>query len=172
MLEDFDFDNFWDQSEYADKEYVDDPLTPEKVSAAEQALGVTLPKAYVKFMEFQNGGIPRRTNHRTAEATSWSRDHIAITGLYSIGNERPSSLCGGFSSQFWVEEWGYPAIGVYFADCPSAGHDMLCLDYSLCGPEGEPRVVHVDQERDYKITVVAPNFESFVRGLESSEAFE
>jgi hypothetical protein len=169
---DFNFDEFWESSEYADQNYVDDPLTPEKVSAVEEELGFVLPKAYVEFMQFQNGGIPRRTNHRTAERTSWSHDHIALTGLYSIGDASTYSLCGGFSSQFWVAEWGYPAIGVYFADCPSAGHDMLCLDYSECGPAGEPRVVHIDQEFDYKVTVVAPNFESFIRGLEDDEAFE
>jgi hypothetical protein len=71
-----------------------------------------------------------------------------------------------------IEEWGYPPIGIYFADCPSAGHDMICLDYRECGIEGEPQVVHVDQEFDYKITFVAPNFESFVRGLENKDAFE
>ena len=69
-----------------------------------------------------------------------------------------------------MAEWGYPAIGVYFADCPSGGHDLLCLDYRSCGPGGEPAVVHVDQERGYKVTLVAPDFESFVRGLESDHA--
>jgi len=67
---------------------------------------------------------------------------------------------------------GLPAHRVYFADCPSAGHDMVCLDYRACGPQGEPSVVHVDQERDYKITFVAPSFEAFVRGLESDDAFD
>jgi hypothetical protein len=67
---------------------------------------------------------------------------------------------------------GYPAIGIYFADCPSAGHDMVCLDYRECGPSGEPRVVHVDQEWGYQITFVAESFEAFIRGLESGEAFE
>ena len=66
-------------------------------------------------MRFQNGGMPRLTSHRTNERTSWSHDHIAITGIYSIGSEKPCSLCGGFGSRFWVEEWGYPPIGIYFA---------------------------------------------------------
>jgi hypothetical protein len=61
---------------------------------------------------------------------------------------------------------------VYFADCPSAGHDMVCLDYRVCGPQGEPQVVHVDQEWDYKIVFVAENFEAFIRGLENDTAFE
>jgi len=171
MFEDFDFKGFWEQSRYADQEYVGDPLTAETVSAVEHALGYKLPKAYVEFMRRQNGGVPRKTCHR-ATATSWAADHVAITGLFSIGSARPSSLCGKFSSRFWSEEWGYPAIGIYFADCPSAGHDMLCLDYRECGVDGEPCVVHVDQEFDYRITLLVQNFESFVRGLESEEAFE
>jgi hypothetical protein len=47
----------------------------------------------------------------------------------------------------------------------SAGHDMIFLDYSDCGPEGEPCVVHIDQESDYEITYLADDFASFVRGL-------
>lgn len=148
------------------------PLDDVTVRAVESELGYKLPASYIEFMKFQNGGIPRRTNHRTRERTSWSPDHIAIKGIYSVGSEKASSLCGEFSSQFWVDEWGYPPIGVYFADCPSAGHDMVCLDYSKCGPTGEPRVVHIDQEWNYKIVVVAPTFESFIRGLEDDSPFK
>jgi hypothetical protein len=169
---DFDVARFWEQSEYAQQQYVDDPPTDEQVASVERKLGYTLPKAYVELMKYQNGGIPKNTNHRTKEPTSWSVDHIAIAGIFSIGGAKPCSLCGEFGSQFWADEWGYPEIGVYFADCPSAGHDMICLDYRECGPNGEPRVVHIDQECDYKVTFVASNFESFVRGLEGDEAFE
>ncbi len=171
-LKDFDSTDFWEPSEYATKEYVDAPLTPALLERVERALGYKLPASYVELMQAQNGGIPRRTCHRTAEPTSWSTDHIALTGIFAIGEAKPCSLCGNDGSKFWPEEWGYPDIGVYFADCPSAGHDMLCLDYRDCGPTGEPKVVHVDQELDYKITVVAPTFESFIRGLQYAEDFE
>lgn len=172
MLADFDPHEFWEESSYANKEYVDEPLTAEKVAFVERTLKYKLPVAYVEFMKFQNGGIPKRTNHRTAEPTSWAGDHVAITGIYSIGTAKRCSLCGEVGSQFWIDEWGYPPIGVYFSDCPSAGHDMICLDYRECGPDGEPTVVHVDQEDDYKITFVAASFEAFIRGLEDDEAFE
>jgi hypothetical protein len=163
--------NFWQKSAYAEAEYVDVRLTAERLALVEQKLTCRLPAAYVDLMRFQNGGTPKRTHHRTKERTSWATDHIAITGIYSIGINKRCSLLGEVGSQFWIEEWGYPPIGVYFADCPSAGHDMVCLDYRQCGPDGEPRVVHVDQECDYKITFVAPSFEAFVRGLEDAEAF-
>jgi hypothetical protein len=168
----FDSQEFWKESDYAKDKYVDDPLTDEQVASVERELGYTLPKAYTELMKHQNGGIPRKTTHRTKEPTSWSEDHIAITGIFSIGRKATGSLCGERGSQFWIEEWGYPPIGVYFADCPSAGHDMVCLDYQTCGPNGEPQVVHVDQGDDYKITFVAENFESFLRALEPDEAFE
>lgn len=169
---DFDVRAFWEPSEYAEREYGSEALDDELVRSVERALGYTLPKAYVELMRHQNGGIPRKTNHRTNERTSWARDHVAITGIFGIGKTKSYSLCGDRGSHFWIAEWGYPPIGVYFADCPSAGHDMLCLDYRACGPHGGPRVVHVDQEWDYKITCVAESFESFIRGLEGEEAFE
>lgn len=170
-LEDLDLTDFWEPSEYATKEYVDVPLTPASLERMERALGYKLPAAYVELAGRQNGGIPRRTCHRTAAPTSWSKDHVAITGIYAIGETKPCSLCGGLGSKFWVAEWGYPDIGVYFADCPSAGHDMLCLDYRECGPTGEPTVVHVDQERGYAITFVASTFETFIRGLQRDVDF-
>jgi hypothetical protein len=49
---------------------------------------------------------------------------------------------------------------------------MLCLDYRACGPQGEPKVVHSDQEWEYKIVFVAENFEVFIRGLEDDSAFD
>jgi hypothetical protein len=167
----FDMTDFWEPCDYALDEYVGRPVDDALIRRTEQVLGYKLPPAYIEFMRFQNGGIPRRTMHRTKVRTTWAHDHIAITGLYSIGDEKPCSLCGQFGSKLWLEEWGYPPIGVYFADCPSAGHDMVCLDYSECGPTGEPRVVHVDQEWDYKVVVLAENFEMFIRGLEDDSAF-
>lgn len=171
LFVDFDLTAFWEDSDYARTEYVDAPPSLQTVVEVESKLGYKLPGAYVALACHQNGGIPRNTCHLTRERTTWAADHVAVTGIYSIGSAKRCSLLGSVGSQFWVDEWGYPSIGVYFADCPSAGHDMFCLDYRDCGPGGEPTVVHVDQEWDYKITHVADNFEAFIRGLEPDEAF-
>lgn len=171
-LRDFDWAGFWKPSRFATKEYIDVPLTPDLTERVERKLGYKLPAAYIELAQHQNGGIPVRNRHATSEPVSWSEKGIAVTGIYAIGETKPCSLLGEFGGRFWQKEWGYPDIGVYFADCPSAGHDMLCLDYRECGPTGEPRVVHIDQERAYKVTLVAPTFESFLRGLVRAEDFD
>lgn len=96
-----------------------------------------------------------------------------ITGILAIGRSATYSLLGEIGGTFMMEMWGYPDIGVYFADTPSAGHEMLAFDYRECGPQGEPTVVHVDQESGFRITEVAPDFATFIRGLiAEDECFE
>ena len=167
----FDLEDFWRDSDYARQEYVLPPPTDISIAAVEKKLGYKLPGAYVELMRHQNGGLPKRTAFPTTEPTCWAEDHVAINGILGIGDAGSYSLCGGLGSQFMMDEWGYPPIGIYFGDCPSAGHDMICLDYRKCGPAGEPEVVHVDQENDYKITHLAGCFESFIRGLVDDEEF-
>ena len=171
-FEGFDLTNFWDDNWYALKEYVSDPPSDELIASVEEELGYKLPAAYIWLMKQHNGGIPVNTCYPCDEPTCWSDDHVAITGIFGIGREKNCSLCGELGSQFMIDEWEYPAIGVAICDCPSAGHDMIFLDYRACGPQGEPAVVHVDQENDYKITHLADSFEEFVRGLEHESLYD
>jgi hypothetical protein len=69
-----------------------------------------------------------------------------------------------------IDEWEYPEIGIYISDCPSAGHELVALDYRKNGPNGEPEVVHVYD--DHKITYLADNFEEFINGLMTEEQFK
>ncbi len=141
------------------------PPDDELIRLVENNLGYKLPDSYVEFMKIHNGGAPDKTCYPTDTPTSWAEDHVAISDFLSIGFEGDNSLCGRFGSKFRIEEWEYPAIGVAICNCPSAGHDMIFLDYSHCGPLDEPRVVHIDQENDYTITILARNFEEFIYGL-------
>lgn len=171
-FEGFDLTNFWDDNWYALKEYVSDPPSDELIASVEEELGYKLPAAYIWLMKQHNGGIPVNTCYPCDEPTCWADDHVAITGIFGIGREKSCSLCGELGSQFMIDEWEYPAIGVAICDCPSAGHDMIFLDYRDCGPQGEPAVVHVDQENDYKITHLADSFEEFIRGLEHESLYD
>jgi len=161
---------FWREAEEPD-EYETELITDEIVASVEGQLGFKLPESYVELMRFQNGGLPQRANHRAPRRTSWGDGRIMIEGIMGVGCRRAFSLCGHMGSKFWLREWGYPEIGIYFATTPSGGHDMVCFDYRNCMPDGEPRIAHVDQEWDYRITVVAENFEEFARGLLGDEAF-
>lgn len=167
-----DLTGFWstEHMDYQRRDLILPPLTPELVASVEAELGYRLPTLYLELLKVQNGGLPARTCFPTEEATSWAEDHVAITSIFGIGGRHTSGLPE--ASQFMVSDWGYPPIGVYFADCPSAGHDMVALDYRACGPQGEPCVVHVDQEGDYRITWLAPDFATFVGGLVDEEGFE
>ena len=169
---DFDITGFWEDCGYAADHYVEDPPTAESIAKLELQLGYKIPDSYIELANAQNGGSPNNKCCPTDTQTSWAKDHIAITGIYSIGERARYSLGGAMNSQFWIDKWGYPPIGIYFADCPSAGHDMIALDYRDCGESGEPCVVHVDQECGYQITRIADSFEEFIRKLQPDESFD
>lgn len=172
MFDGFDFSDFWDDDEYAKENYVDDAPSDDLIAEIEKELGYKLPESYIWLMKQHNGGTPAKTAFPVNESTSWADDHIAITGIMGIGRKKIYSICGELGSQFMIDEWEYPPIGVAICDCPSAGHDMIFLDYRKCGKQGEPEVVHIDQEYDYKITHLADNFESFIRGLVDEDFFD
>ncbi len=141
------------------------PLTDEMIGAAEQALGYKLPAYYLRFLWLRNGGYPARCRFPTDAPTSWANDHIQITTLYGVGTDR-----GIGQSPQLVRERGYPPVGIVIADTPSGCDDAVMLDYSRCGPAGEPRVIYVESFGGPNVTVLAPDFESFVNGLVEAEA--
>jgi hypothetical protein len=161
-LKDFDFTDFWEESEYAAKNYVCEAPTTEMIETIEKELGYKLPQSYINFMQKQNGGIPLKNVFYFEDEDD---EGIYIRGFFGIGKDKSYTLCGTSGSRFWIDEWEYPNDGIYICDCPSGGHDMILLDYSNCGKNGEPEVVHVDQEGDYGKTFIAKDFASFVRGL-------
>ena len=170
---DVDFDDFWDDNPYSLANYVEPAPDDALIASIEQELGgYRLPAAYVALCRHHNGGMVERSHHPMTEPTGWADDHIVIAGFYAIGRTAPYSLCGALGATFMAEAWGYPPIGVGIADTPSAGHEQIMLDYRACGKDGEPSVVYVDQEDDFRITVVAPDFASFVRGLVGADVYD
>lgn len=172
LLAGIDLNDFWDDSDYSLQRYVEPAPSDELITSIEQELGFRLPDAYVELARLHNGGLVKRPCHPMTEPTGWAEDHIAISGLYAIGRTRPYSLCGTSGARFMRDEWEYPAIGFGIADTPSGGHEQIMLDYRSSGPGGEPQVVHVDQEDDYRITFVAPDFASFIGGLVAEDVYD
>ena len=157
--------DLWNNDKYSLKEYVGKTPTDEDFEKVEKELGYRLPESYKTLMKIQNGGELKKNTFEVPFQRNWSRDLVDVMNIYGIDSNKRYSLCGEFGNKLWIEEWKYPNIGIAICDTLSGGHDMIFLDYSDCGPEGEPCVVHIDQEGDYEITYLADNFKDFVYGL-------
>jgi len=172
IFSNFDLSDFWDEDEHIRRSYESAEPSDALIESIEEELGYKLPASFIELMKLRNGGKPQKTCYPTSSNPSWEDGYIQISKIMGIGREKRYSMCGDIGSPFMIEKWGYPDTGVYICHCPSAGHDMVMLDYSNCGKNGEPEVVHVDQEVDYRKTFLAKDFETFIRGLVSNEVFE
>ncbi len=170
IFNDFDFSDFWEDEIY-DHGYSGPEPSDELILTIEKELGYKFPASYIEFMKFQNGGTPLKNSFPTTPEKHWD-EYREISGFFGIGRNNEHTLCGEYGNKFWIEEWGYPNIGVYIGDGISGGHELILLDYSNCGKDGEPEVVYIDQELDYRKTFVAKDFETFVRELVNPDVFE
>lgn len=158
-------EGLWSDSEYSMENYQTEMPDDDTIREIEKELGYKFPASYLSFMRCHNGGLVERDCCPYVDSSAKKEGEAFISGFLGIGRDKPNTLMGTFGSRFWIEEWEYPDIGIAICDCPSAGHDMIFLDYRACGPEGEPCVVHVDQEMDYEITKIADSFDEFVDKL-------
>jgi len=164
--------DLWYNDKYSLKEYVGKNPTDEDFKKVEKELGYRLPESYKALMRIQNGGELRKNNFEGAFKRNWASGSFDIEYISGVDPSKRYSLCGEFGSKFWIEEWKYPNIGIAICGTSSGGHDMIFLDYLDCGPEGEPCVVHIDQEGGYEITYLADNFKDFIDGLFNDEEYE
>ena len=159
-LKDFNWTGFWNDVDYAFESYIGKPVTDDDIKDAESELGYTLPVAYIELLKKHNGGVVKKNCFINDDD-----DCVYVTGIYGIDSGKKYSLLGKMGNEFWISKCKYPPIGVVVADTISGGHDMIFLDYRECGPTGEPKVVRVDQEGDYSITLLADNFGDFIKNL-------
>ena len=159
-LKDFNWTGFWKDTDYAFESYIGRDVTDEDIKNAEAELGYILPTAYIELLKNHNGGVVNKNCFINDDD-----DCVYITGIYGIDRDKKYSLLGEMGNEFWISKVKYPPIGIVVADTISGGHDMIFLDYRECGPTGEPKVVRVDQEGDYSITLLADNFGDFIKNL-------
>jgi hypothetical protein len=141
-------------------------LTEDMVRRAEETLGVRLPRSYVQLMYQQNGGVLKNSGYPTDFQTSWAADHFGVDVIMGIGHEEGIDA----QSAEMISEWSYPHVGVVIGVTPMAGPDTVMLDYSESGPNGEPTVVYVGEDRIP--SRVADSFEEFINRLVPCETYE
>ncbi|MEV0093699.1 SMI1/KNR4 family protein [Streptomyces sp. NPDC050738] len=145
--------------EIAGDRYGGPSLDDSLIARAEEVLGVKFPDSYLNVLREKNGGCLRLGCFPTNVSTTWAPDHISLDVLFGIGGEFGIDAV----SAELVEEWGYPNIGIVIGITPAAGPDTVMLDYSTCGPSGEPSVVYVEDDREPKL--LASDFATFLNGL-------
>lgn len=161
--------DWFDESDY----FTGPPLTDDMIQTAEAVLGYQLPPAYVNLLRVKNGGCPKHNCCPTQEPTGWADDHVEIDDICGLGGSH--GVDSEFGSRYMIGEWGYPDVGVVIGYTPSAGPEAIILDYSLCGRQGEPRVIYANVETadgEADIVVLAPDFATFLRSLVDRSAFE
>ena len=132
------------------------PLDDEMVKKTEEQLGFKLPESYIYLMKKHNGGLLQK-NYLAMKNTDGFWD---LEGIYGIGDKNYS-----INHQNKDKEANLISI------CSSnSGHSNIYLDYNECGPQGEPRVISIDNELSMedlneKPYVLAKNFEDFISRL-------
>jgi len=149
---------------FIEDDYFTGPLlNDELVRNAEHALGVRLPRRYLELLRERNGGVPSCRCIPVEGPTSWAENHVEVLALRGIAGQWGIDA-PGLGSKHMIDEWGYPSIGVVICEMPSGGHDAVMLDYSKCGPTGEPSVAYIDEDRS--VCTIAGSFSEFLSKLE------
>lgn len=154
MYEDIDVNKMFDNESSYGKEFKFEPITEEMIKRAEEKLGYKLPNSYIELLKLQNGGCINEDLYE---------DYAEVACIYGISGDEKKfyGLVSMYSN--WIDEWEYPRVGIPIAETESAGHEIYFMDYRDLGENGEPKIILIDQENDYKETYVAENFEEFVK---------
>jgi len=150
----FDIDSFWDNN------YYNHPaLTEEMIEFAEHTLNVKLPAMLIEILKKQNGGYTKGFAFPMKQRTSWSANHVLLSGLNGIvtDNDIKTSL-NILDTDYMTKEWDLPPKQVLLS---GDGHTWITLDYR----EGDnPTVRWIDVECNEDIHI-ADSFDNFINGL-------
>lgn len=168
QLLDMDFSDFWHDIKESERRYECTKPDLRMIRSVQEELGFKLPDTFVELMKMHNGGMVNRCWYPIRFPAETYADYIQVTHLLGIGSNADYSLCGRFGSKFLLEGKGdIEKAGIAFANCISPSRAILILDYRTAGNEGEPCVTYVNSATGEE-TVIASNFEIFIRGLKTS----
>lgn len=134
-------------------------LTSEMVVAAETSTGYKLPADFIEFLRFKNGAWVRPEPVVLPLADSG----VAVSALMGVGDFE-LGIDSQLGSDYQVREWGYPDIGVVFAQTNAGGHDAFMFDYEGVFGSCHPKVSYVRSESEPR--VISSSFGEFISLLE------
>lgn len=168
QLTDMDFSDFWHDIRESERHYESAKPDLRAVRSVQEELGFRLPDTFVELMKMHNGGMVNRCWYPIRFPAETYSDYIQITHLLGIGRDANYSLCGRFGSKFLLEGKGeLETAGIAIANCISPSRAVIMLDYRNAGKDGEPCVTFVNSQTNEE-SIIAPNFEIFIRGLKTS----
>ncbi|MBP3754164.1 MAG: SMI1/KNR4 family protein [Lachnospiraceae bacterium] len=161
MFENVNLDDLWYEGEYYDKEEYEcgDIESDDLIESIENDLGFKLPQSYIFLMKKHNGGLLNKNCVQINKRDTFND----LEGIFGLGRTKRHSICEENKYKSYYEE---NLISI----CSSnSGHNKIYLDYSICGTDGEPRVIAIDNECFDDVNphpwVLADNFETFIESL-------
>ena len=170
MFENVNLDEIWfeiDENEIDEGGYLADlaekydcgSLDDETIKKTEEQLGFKLPESYIYLMKKHNGGLLEKSYLAIKNTDGFSD----LEGIYGIGDKY-------YSINHQNEDKAYFEANLISICSSNSGHSNIYLDYNECGPQGEPRVIAIDNEFNMedlnaKPFVLAKNFEDFISRL-------
>lgn len=92
FFKDFDFTDFWSESSYSVRDYIEEFPDDEMITSIENELGYKLPASYIELMKIQNGGLVEKSCFPTTEELRlqelWESEEIKL--ILFVGNSEVS----------------------------------------------------------------------------------
>ena len=136
------------------------PVSDELIKLAEEQLGITLPKTYIKLLKEQNGGSIIFNAYPAPDHEIFNDTSIEVDYIEGIGKDD-----GILKSEEMIEEWEMPKGLVLFN---GDGHFWLAFDYRHT--ISNPPIVYVDNTDEVtQVIKIAENFDEFLDRLYVAE---
>lgn len=174
------YKELWKKDTKNDDYLISPKAFPADIKRIEEKLGYKIPESYKTLMDARNGGKLKKSFFQLKDSNGRLLKILRCESLYGIWDDDEHSCLlnkyhnkienGQIVSRYEFEKEGFE-IGSWVPDS-GWGCCFFYLDYSICGPWGEPRVsayvmkwspIH---NKAIPINyIVAETFELFIKGL-------